>query len=512
MSATLARRYHQRTRHTVEAIRSGGRLDLANRPRPHKLFADLAPVALPRTWPEPTVSAGEILADGHGPRRTLDLAGLARVLFLSGGVTRRRGDGQTTTFLRAAPSAGALYPVELYAVTGALSGLDAGVYHFEPVEFVLRRLRRGDLRAVVGAAGAADDVADRPASLLVTGIPWRTTWKYGPRGYRHLFWDAGTVLANTLVAAASAGLDARVLTAFEDDSLRRLLDLDAAPFKEYPLAVVALGTGATAPPAVDDVPELGLRVLPLSPRPVEAPGLDDVHRAGDLADRDEVATWRAAVRSAGRAADAHGPPPPRATATVDEVILRRGSTRRFDPDTVLAEEELRWPVATAARAAPLDATAAERTWLTTFLSVHAVDQVPPGTYRWSAGDVELLRRGRLRQQAAHLCLDQPLGGDAAYTAFLCADLDRTLAAGGARAYRVAQLEAGIAAGRLQLASFALGRGGTGLTFYDDEIRRTFRTDLEPMMVAAIGQPAYRAHRGRRPSELPPVPPDELATR
>jgi hypothetical protein len=93
-------------------------------------------------------------------------------------------------------SAGNLHPVELYVVCGELPGIPAGVYHFAPAEFGLTMLRRGDFRpALVGAAGETS-VASSPATLVLTGLPWRAGWKYGERGYRHLYWDAGAVLAN----------------------------------------------------------------------------------------------------------------------------------------------------------------------------------------------------------------------------------------------------------------------------------------------------------------------------
>ncbi|MGH3440789.1 MAG: hypothetical protein ACRDUY_01840, partial [Nitriliruptorales bacterium] len=143
----------------------------------------------------------------------------------------------------------------------------------------------------------------------------------------------------------------------------------------------------------------------------------------------------------------------------------------------------------------------------TYLSVHAVDGLDPGAYRWSPGGLEALDDApagatgsghELRRLATSLCLDQPLGGTSGFTAFHCADLDGLLDAGGARAYRVAQLAGGLAAGRLQLGAFAAGSGATGLTFYDDQIRRAFATDAAPMLVSAVGTPAYSTSSGRRP--------------
>jgi hypothetical protein len=116
--------------------------------------------------------------------------------------------------------------------------------------------------------------------------------------------------------------------------------------------------------------------------------------------------------------------------------------------------------------------------------------------------LDAVRLGDPRELAARLCLDQPLAGDAAYTVFHAASLDRVLRAAGTRGYRAAQFEAGVVSGRLALAAFALGFGATGLTFYDDLVSRVFDTDATPMLATAVGVPDYRNARGAaRPGEL-----------
>jgi hypothetical protein len=99
-------------------------------------------------------------------------------------------------------SAGALYPVEVYLACADLPGLTAGVYHFDPRGPALTCLREGDHRAhLVRAAASEPAVARAPLVLVLTGLPWRTAWKYTERGYRHLFWDAGMIVTNLLALA-----------------------------------------------------------------------------------------------------------------------------------------------------------------------------------------------------------------------------------------------------------------------------------------------------------------------
>jgi hypothetical protein len=150
---------------------------------------------------------------------------------------------------------------------------------------------------------------------------------------------------------------------------------------------------------------------------------------------------------------------------------------------------------------PADFLAPGTTLLEHNLSVHGIDGVDPGAYRWRDGDLELVRPGQFREITQQLCLDQPLGGDSAYTAFHCARLDTVLDALGARGYRVAQLEAGIASGRLSLAAFTLGAGATGLTFFDEPVRRFFATRASCMLVTSVGIPDYRNASGGRPGAV-----------
>jgi SagB-type dehydrogenase family enzyme len=506
MNASDAARLHERTKHSWQRIRAESQiLDWANHPFPFKIYPDLEPLALPRKLPDSGVPAIQVLS-GHvwGPAATLDLAGLARLLFFAAGVTRILHG----VLFRAAPSAGALYPTELYAVCGPLADLPAGVYHFEPAEFALRRLRDGDVRTHLAAAAAEPAIAGLPLCLVLTGLPWRTTWKYRERGYRHLFWDAGAIVANLLAVAAAAGWDARVLLGFVDQEVSALLGIGAP--EEYPLALVTVEAPAVAQATgIPWLEPIGPRTRPLSRSPRSYPLGAAAQRAGELPSAEAVSAWRSkanrlhaqhATRSlaAGEAGQAHA-----ATDTIEAVILRRGSTRRFARHPI-PRGVLGWAMAAATRPVRSDFVPPQATLLEHFVSVHAVEDLPPGAYRWREGEFQLVRGGAERGRTRSLCLGQDLGGDAAATIFHCAQLQPILEALGARGYRAAQLEGGVAAERLQLAAFALGVGATGLTFLDDEVSAFFGTRAAPMLTVAVGVPAYRARPGKRPDQLPHI--------
>ena len=184
---------------------SGHTLDWSNRPSPFKLYPDLPVVPLPRDFPPPAADTFAALSAGAADDEPLSLERLASLLFYAAGVTKQKTyAGGERMYFRAAPSTGALYQTEVYVIAGDVDGLAPGVYHFGPGDFALRRLRAGDHRGALAGAAAEEDWAARPALLALTGIYWRNTWKYQARAYRHLFWDAGTMLSH--LTAAAAGL------------------------------------------------------------------------------------------------------------------------------------------------------------------------------------------------------------------------------------------------------------------------------------------------------------------
>ena len=403
-----------------------------------------------------------------------DVGLLGRLLYLSAGVVRVVESGGETLWFRAAGSAGNLSPVEVYLVTGDQPGLGAGVYHYEPVGHGLVHLR-----SVPPAT---------PPSLVLTGVPWRTCWKYAERGWRHLYWDAGTMLAQVLAVAQEAGVAARVEVGFVDAEVAALVGADAV--HEVPLAVVVLGD-STVLPDPEPVPRGHL-----ADEPLEFPLVTAVQRAGDLTDRSAVAAWRrAAAAFSTEPATTVAPP---LAEPVHDVVRLRGSTRRFDAARVAPAELLTGALSWATAAVPGDFTAAGATLLEHNVAVHAVAGVEAGAYRWRAGELVVVATGAVRDVAAYLCLGQELGGQGAYTVFHCTDLDALLPALGSRGYRAAQLEAGVVEGRLHLAAFARHYGATGLTFYDDEVRRFFATKASPLLATAIGAPAYRSVPGGLP--------------
>jgi SagB-type dehydrogenase family enzyme len=328
---------------------------------------------------------------------------------------------------------------------------------------------------------------------------WRNAWKYQARAWRHCFWDAGTLHANLLAVAATEGLEPRLVLGFADRPVERLLGLD--PRREGALALVALGRSPRPPAPVREVPELRLETEPLSGWQTDYPEIRAAQAASSLADGAEAAAWRgtAPARDEPAAAGACTPLRPKSEAqqggaSVDRVIRRRGSTRAFDRKRTLSFEELSTALDAATRGVPADCLEPPgATLLDLYLIANAIEGLAPGAYcyRRAERSLERLREGRFHHAAGRLALGQELAADAAASIYFLADLRRVLERFGNRGYRAAQLEGGIAGGRLYLAAYAQAFGATGLTFFDDEVIEFFSPHAagkSVMFLVALGHP------------------------
>lgn len=151
-------------------------------------------------------------------------------------------------FLRAYPSAGALYPVELYVLSLDVASLPTGVYYYAPHHHGLRVLNRDEsipTRVDSAFLGIDSDGLDGPSAILVmTGAFWRSMAKYGPRGYRYVLQESGHLGQNLLLAAATTGLAALPVGGFYDDEVDRILGIDG--INEATLYGLALGRSSEA--------------------------------------------------------------------------------------------------------------------------------------------------------------------------------------------------------------------------------------------------------------------------
>lgn len=506
-----ARRYHNRTKHSYQSVRTSAHfLDWENQPVLFKIYPGLEPIPLPHTFTPPDAAALSAIAAAAAPAEKSPApskALLAEIFFLSAGITRRRRYPGGEILFRAAACTGALYHIDLYLIAGALADLEAGVYHFGPHDFALRKLRAGDCRSVlIDAAGGEPALASAPCAIVSVSTYWRNAWKYQARAYRHCYWDNGTILANLLAAAAARELPAKIVAGFVDQTVSRLLGLDTA--REAPLSVIALGSGAPPAAPISSLETLTLETLPLSKEEVDYPEMRAMHHESSLASGNEVAAWRAEAQRPAAAAEpepARGhrvfPLAPRTDAelppdSLHDVIIRRGSTRKFAREPI-GFAELSTMLDRATRGIPADFLAPNaRSLNDIYLIVNAAADIPSGAYYFRREEraLELLKEGEFRREAGYLGLGQEIPADASVNVYFLADLESVLERFGNRGYRAAQLEAAVMGGKLYLAAYAEGLGASGLTFFDDDVTKFFSPHAAAksvMFLIALGKSARK---------------------
>lgn len=262
------------------------------------------------------------------------------------------------------------------------------------------------------------------------------------------------------------------------------------------IALVALGrTDEPAAPS-PSVEPLTLETIPLSSTEVAYPDLVKMHRESRLVTVEEVkAVVSAKLDSAQPPSSANAIHLETITseesAGLGETILRRGSSRAFAQEAITAEE-----LATIMAASSEHPQADFPPLTDTYLIVNAATGIEPGAYYYDrqARAFEPLKPGNFRGEAGYLCLEQPLGMDCSALVVYMADLERALRGLGNRGYGDAHLEAGILGGRAYLAAYSLGRGATGLTFYDDDTTKFFEPHAagkSPLLMVALGIPRSR---------------------
>jgi len=207
-----------------------------------KRYRPVPRTALP---PGSEVAALERLIAGRRSRRAFDtrplgLEQIAALLHMGMGEMAPADDhaGRPRAF-RAAPSAGALYPLEAYLVAERVDDVEPGVYHYDPADHVLEQIDAVPSLPVLARATGMNELADAAAMLVLTAIPARSRLKYGERAYRFILIETGHVAQNVLLAAEQLCLSACAVGGFVDDEVDALLGIDG--LDEISLYVIALG-------------------------------------------------------------------------------------------------------------------------------------------------------------------------------------------------------------------------------------------------------------------------------
>lgn len=202
------------------------RLDWDSQPSLRKAYPDAVRTV---ELPAPTIDGGLPLWQAIQARRSqrsytrepLTAEEVSQLVWAMQGIT------QSTRNYRAAPSAGALYPVETYLVVNRVRGLDSGLYHYDAPTSTLQLLKEGELGSQAAAAALDQRMAETAAVVFIwTAIPQRGKWKYLERAYRYIYLDAGHIAQNLYLAATALGLGCCGIGALYDEEVNRLVGVD----------------------------------------------------------------------------------------------------------------------------------------------------------------------------------------------------------------------------------------------------------------------------------------------
>ncbi|MBI4584921.1 MAG: SagB/ThcOx family dehydrogenase [Planctomycetes bacterium] len=532
---SVAEFYHQSTKYFPENL-SDFTPDPAAKPPPFKSYLSERSVDL-KPFLKEALEMQPVTAASPSPftSKRGAIGGLSRLLYHTGGITGVLESSGGPHYFRAAPSAGALYPTDIYVVSREIQGLPDGIHYYSVLNHALIPVWEGDYGMDVEEFCFRHAAAIRAKAFLVfTGIFQRSAWRYRERAYRRILLDTGHLLGNTVLYASLEGLRAVVIGGFFDAAMNDLLFLDA---KEEAVLLVA--------PLLE---EKELKNVPIN-SPFPFPSLRSPHadvlaadeglmrllhrQSGIIPDErlvNQVPTipylpdgaFHARPRPSARGNEKGGPEkgsareaPARSVWSFEHeefstipalgpVIRRRRSTRRFEPRPISLENLgriLRFGYEPArkywrmGKGLPLqDCIFTDPTLLATYLVVLRVEGLPPGIYRFDAEsfELELLRQGFFQEELFNLTLRQELGRDCAAALIHAADLSRCIRRYGDRAYRYLHLDAGHIGERVNLAAVEVEVGVSGIGgFFDEEVNELLGLPASMIVayITVLGTPA-----------------------
>ena len=220
LQPNLAQLFHA-TSSNSRLVTAETQLEQDRQPVKFRTYAGAARVALPGQEYNLTLSLGESLAQRQSIRdyelRRLDLSIVGRLLYASYGVRGFRKVDDRWFGERSVPSAGGLYPLEIYLATQQVTGLSDGIYHYDAKAHQLEVRRLGVFHDVLADMTIGQEmIRDANVMVLISAVFQRTMWKYGQRGYRFVSMEAGHLGQNLYLVATALGLGAVAIGGFFD--------------------------------------------------------------------------------------------------------------------------------------------------------------------------------------------------------------------------------------------------------------------------------------------------------
>lgn len=523
--------YHRTSKLSFEGVRRHPHtLDWANRPSPFRVFSGQRRVQLPTTVLDIPGPSLRILFDGiealpesqQSPPQ--DLKTLGSWLFYANGITSEKKFGQVKYWLRSVPSAGSLFPCEIYVAALGIAGLEPGLYHYCPRGFFLEYLRDGHTAISLIKRGRPEleFLKDVPAVLLISTVFCRGSWGFRQRAYRYALHDAGAMIENLVSTANGLGMQTHVRLRLNDRNMHELLGVAAdAPFGEAEAVQGMVAwtdqaaqplphkptNGRTGPEALAPIPREPLAAQCTPYGSILATHTDCVAPGVAIRDVRPPVTQLTPLPEKFPTAYLHPPEPPDGGKPMRHVLRNRHNSAEFAqlglPRTAF------WTINRVAFRSgsycPVYPQGPHIGLIRPFWIIHDVAGMAQGItyYDLMSDQWAPLRPGSFRKEAAYLSTENPAWGLGAAACFICADLKQILHSAGPDAYRLAHIEAGLAAQRMQLAADAAGLASYALgAFYDDEVR-TFlgldHTTWEPLHNIVVGMPVERPAAAAQPA-------------
>ncbi len=487
--------YHLRT--AYERFRMGGHsLDWSNQPDVYKNYPGIQAISLPlnKKVPESDFWSTITRSNETIPMQSLDIQHLAHVLALGSGLTAKARYSGQDFFYRSVASAGALYPNEIYIAVCNVEGLKAGLYHYRIRERELIPLR---FEAV---GGYIKEIVDMPqqhelaALVFITGIFFRSAWKYRERAYRYVLLDAGHLLENLLMMLNATSLACSFTCDFKDQDIASLLGIESN--REVCFACIGIRRTNKELLGMDEpVSQLAGQVpfaAAVANKEIAYREILEIHRAGSMQSlQGEPHVFSEHDIGMGKIewmSIPEGFRRDRKTGLFETIISRR-SKRNFihqelsnndftDLLNLLCYTGVRGPE-NKLHALPVQ---------TGFIA-GSIEGVEPGFYlldpqKHKTGFVS---PGKDTTTMASVCLDQQWLSNASVHFLFIANLDFLNRVWGARGYRYAMITAGRLGHMLYLGATALGLGCCGIgAFYDHEAKELLNLGKSSYLLYLVG--------------------------
>jgi len=470
--------YHLRTGYDPHDM-GGDRLDRGIQPHPFKDYPGLEKIVLPSVVAGPEDTLPAVLDDRRSPDPTaeLDQYRLARILFLTHALTGQVRYGSEVFYFRSVPSAGALYPFELYVAVRGVAGLEDGLYHHDVRDQSLIRLRYGNRPFEIAESLQGEQTCAPVLAFFLTSIFFRSSWKYRDRAYRYNLLDTGHLAENLALALRSEKLAFQIQYDFDDAAINHMLGV--APEREGCLAVVLVSGKAVSTTSDSTTQHVVAKDLTaaskVSPREVEYPAIREIHAACSKIFREqkEIDMFSTLGVTVKQSLPIPRPEKWPEAMTYQEAVMNRRSMRNFVRQELPADHLgslLSALCCNIEAGADLQHRGAET--IAVGLLTGRVAGLTPSFYlldRKREALVRVVSGHSLTAEMSRACLGQGWLADCSlHFLFLC-NLELLENTWGPRGYRYAMLTAGRLGQRLYLAATSLRLGCCGIgAFYDRE--------------------------------------------